>query len=423
MCSVFAGKDTARACAPLPFTSADIMPRGSALAHSISGLARLRAGGDRRVLAQAFRTGIAAAIVTCCMPFHAPAQTGSTISLDPMTLEGAFMGKKKDKPAADISGIACMPPVGTKRTCLLVNDENKNAQFATIEEGRLIAGNPIVLIGDEPDTNPKKTLGMAPDVGCPKGPGDFGEFDGEGVAYSQPFFYVIGSHGCSRNSEKFRLSSFMLARIRVDDQGRPADGEGKPLPADRTADAVQTTYRVSDVLQRARSVAGFFGKALNSANGLNIEGMAVDGDKVWFGLRAPVDGDGKAFLISGSLSDLFRDGHSPSQKSPEDVIDVRLANLGIRDLAMLRDRCILVLAGAAHGPEEAFQLFVVDTKVAKPIAKPLGQLPEVKRSVEGEMTVGKAEAVTVLDPDQGQIVVLFDALLDGAPRLAKVSLQ
>jgi hypothetical protein len=384
---------------------------------------RMRAGGDRRVLAQVFKSGIAAAAVTCCMPLHAPAQTGSTIALDPMTLEGAFLGKKQNKPATDISGIACMPPVGTRRTCLLVNDENKNAQFATIDGDRLIVGNPIVLIGDEPDTNPKKTLGKAPDVGCPKGAGDFGEFDGEGVAYSEPFFYVIGSHGCSRNSEKFRLSSFMLARIRVDPQGRPADGEGKPLPADRTADAVQTTYRVSDLLQRAGSVAGFFGKALNSANGLNIEGIAADGDKIWFGLRAPVDGEGKAFLVSGSASELFRDGQSPSQKDPENVIDPKLENLGIRDLAMLRDKRMLVLAGAAHGPEATFQLFVVDTKDAKPVARPLGQLPEIKQPVEGETTLGKAEAVTVLDPDQGRIVILFDALLDGAPRLAKVSLQ
>jgi len=82
------------------------------------------------------------------------------------------------KPATDISGIACMPPVGMRRTCLLVNEENTNAQFATIDGDHLIVGKPIVLIRDEPDTNPKKTLGKAPDVGCPNGVGDFGEFDG-----------------------------------------------------------------------------------------------------------------------------------------------------------------------------------------------------------------------------------------------------
>jgi hypothetical protein len=48
------------------------------------------------------------------MTLHAPAQSDSTIALDPMTLEGAFLGKKQNKPVTDISGIACMPPVGTR---------------------------------------------------------------------------------------------------------------------------------------------------------------------------------------------------------------------------------------------------------------------------------------------------------------------
>jgi hypothetical protein len=382
----------------------------------------MRPSGDRRGLAQVFKSAIAAAALTC-MPSHALAQAGATIELTPMKLEGAFVGKKKHKPATDISGIACLPPVGTRRACLLVNDENKNAQFATIEGDRLIVGEPIALIGDEADP---KTLGSKPkkkNVDCPNGPGDFAEFDGEGVAYSEPYFYVIGSHGCSRNNGLFQLSSFILARIRVDDHGRPADGEGKALPAKKSARAVQTTYRVSDLLRRAGSAAQFFGNDLESANGLNIEGIAVDGDKVWLGLRAPVDGDGKAFLVSASASDLFRKDHAASRASPEDVIKVRLAKLGIRDLAMLPDKRILILAGAAHGPEQPFQLFVVDPKAAKPTAKPLGQLPKVEQLVEGEKKLGEAEAVTVLDPDQGRIVVLFDALVDGAPHLGEVSLR
>jgi hypothetical protein len=50
----------------------------------------------------------------------------------------------------------------------------------------------------------------------------------------------------------------------------------------------------------------------------------------------------------------------------------------------MRDERMLVLAGAAHGLEATFQLFVVDTKDAKPVARPLGQLPEIKQPVEGK---------------------------------------
>src|SRR5262249_41828125 len=139
------------------------------------------------------------------------------------------------------------------------------------EGNRLIVGDPIALIGDEPD--PDMTLGRKPKkkkTDCPNGRGDFAEFDGEGVAYSEPYSYVTGSHGCSRSSGEFRLSSFLLARIRVDRQGRPAGGEGEPLPAKKSARAVEITYRVSDLLRRAGAATGFFGKDLETANGLNI---------------------------------------------------------------------------------------------------------------------------------------------------------
>jgi Protein of unknown function (DUF3616) len=340
-------------------------------------------------------------------------QDSSNIVLTPVKVEGAFLGKKTGKPATDISGIACLPEKDARLTCLLINDENKNAQAAVIENGRLIVGRPIDLIGDQPDPN---TLGTSPDLKC-KEVDDFDNLDGEGVAYSKPHFYVIGSHGCSRSKGKFRLSSFILARVRVDDQGRPADSNGNPLPPDKVRDAVETSYRVSDLLQRAEPVRKFFGKDLNSADGLNIEGLAVQGDTIWFGLRAPVDKD--AFLVGGSVADLFRSGHAPSGAKPT-VIPISLEGLGIRDLAVLPDNRLLVLAGATHGPEVPFKLFAFDTESRT--RTPIGPLPEIKRQVDGEMVTGKAEAVTILGAttDQARIVVLFDGLIDGAPHQGEI---
>lgn len=410
---ILAGKDIADVSARQPIKVAAAVSRR----HSPDRLTR---GQDEMRAAVHFvrilTLCVAAAVATCCIQVSALAQTDSRIALKPMTVEGAFLGEKQGKRATDISGIACMPPSDTGRICLLVNDENKNAQRATIEGDRLIVGTPIELIGDEPDP---KTLGRKPNIACPK-EGDFEDLDGEGVTYSEPYFYVIGSHGCSRKRGEFRLSSFILARIRVDHQGRLADAEGKPLSVDRFADAVQTTYRVSDLLQRAGAAAAFLGKDLNSANGLNIEGIAVHGDNVWLGLRGPVDDEGNAFLVGGSAADLFRDGQAPSQATPE-VIQIKLEKLGVRDIDILPDKRILVLAG--NGPEKEFQLFVVDTTSGA--VKPLGKLPEVKQMVEGNLELGKAEAVTVLDrtADSARIVVLFDALLDGAPHEGKVTLK
>lgn len=361
---------------------------------------------------------LAAATVLSQVSSAGHAQSGSTIALTPTKVESSFLGKKKGKVATDISGMACMPPDGARRACLLINDENTNAQFAMLEADRLIVGQPIELIGDEPDPS---TVGAKPDIKC-EVPGDFEDLDGEGVAYSEPYFYIVGSHGCSRKKGEFRLSSFILARVRVDRQGRPADRNGNPLPADRLKESVETTYRVSDLLQRAGAAANFFGKDLNSENGLNIEGIAIGGETVWFGLRAPVDKEGNAFLVGGNTTDLFRPGHAASDALPK-VIPMHFDRLGIRDLAILPDRRLIVLAGAAQGPEVAFKLFIVDTDSKTKTL--LGQLPEVKQPVDGTLEIGKAEAITVLDATAGRarLMILFDGLVNGAPHHTDIQIS
>ena len=344
------------------------------------------------------------------------AQEASPAALAPMTIDGAFLGD--GGAATDISGMACMPASNGQRTCLVINDENKNAQFVTIRDDRMTVGAPITLIGDAPDP---KTSGTPPKTTCEKADG-FDNLDGEGVAYSEPHFYVVGSHGCSRKKGKFRLSSFILARVRVDGQGRPAGSDGAALAAGNFAAAVETTYRVSDWLKRSKTAASFFAKDLESANGLNIEGVAVLDKTIWFGLRAPVI-DGAALLVGGDVAGLFKGGNAPSKAAPR-VIPVALEGRGIRDIAPLPDKRLLVLAGAAHGNEVPFKLFVVDPAKEDGDVKPIRLLADVKQPVDGTPTIGKAEGVTVLDVtvDRAQIVVLFDSLLNGAPHQGETTI-
>src|SRR4051794_25840863 len=86
------------------------------------------------------------------------------ISLVPMTIDddAHFIGKKdkKDKVAEDISGMGCMAAQGDTRACLVINDENKRAQFVTIRNDRITIGNSIPLIGDKPVPG---TLGSQPE--------------------------------------------------------------------------------------------------------------------------------------------------------------------------------------------------------------------------------------------------------------------
>jgi hypothetical protein len=349
------------------------------------------------------------------------------IPLVPMTVEDGknFISKKNQPAATDISGMACVPLQGDARNCLVINDENKGAQFAAIRNDRLAVGKFIPLIGDESDPN---TLGSPPEATC-ETKGDFDNLDGEGVAYAEPFFYVVGSHGCSRKKDKFQLSSFILARIRVDSQGRPVDTAGRVLGEAEFSKAVQTTYRVSDWLQRAKGVKGFFAENLEEEDGLNIEGIAIQGDRIWFGLRAPVKKASKdgamfkkqAFVVGGNIADLFEPGNKPSKAEPE-MAFFDLAKLGIRDLAALPDGRLLALAGAANGDEVPFKLFVADPRNNQ--AKLIGTLAEVLGMVKGELVRGKAEGLTLLEvaPGSAQAVILFDGLQNGAPHLAKFAI-
>jgi hypothetical protein len=53
---------------------------------------------------------------------------------------------------------------------------------------------------------------------------------------------------------------------------------------------VATSYRLSEALLVAPRVKKFFAQDLMTENGLNIEGLAVVGGKLYAGLRAPVSG-------------------------------------------------------------------------------------------------------------------------------------
>ncbi|BAM92868.1 conserved exported hypothetical protein [Bradyrhizobium oligotrophicum S58] len=327
------------------------------------------------------------------------AQSG-TIPLTRLDISGTFL-KEPDKTAKDLSGIACLAPQQGRRNCLLINDESRAAQRAVIENDRITAGAIVELIGEQPSA---KTLGTAPDATCKK-KDDFEDLDGEGVAYADPYFYIVGSHGCSRKKDKFRLSSFILARVNADPA---ASGQA------------ETTYRVSDLLRRATPVDTYFAKDLESENGLNIEGVAAQGDRLWFGLRAPVVGD-NAYLVSAVVSDLFAAGHEPGS-AKADAVPVRLDGRGIRDLAALPDGRLLVLAGAPHGPEVPFKLFAVEP--ASGASEELGTLAPVAETIKGETVVGKAEALAVLEAsaDRVTFVVLFDSLPNGAPHRGQVDL-
>jgi hypothetical protein len=325
--------------------------------------------------------------------------------LEPIrTLQAQSLTDDDNETAADISGIACMPGSGATRLCMVINDEDRGAQLVRIDGSSLVGGAKVPLIGKKPSDT---TIGEEPqEAACSEGKAKFKDLDGEAVAFAAPFFYVSGSHGCSRHSNKFRTSSFILARIQVDQQG--------------AAGPVDTTFRLADVLRTAPQVGAFFGKDLNGADGLNVEGIAVAGDRLIVGLRAPVI-QGKAFLVAVDLAHLFSRS-SPPPPSNARVIPLSLAsNTGIRDLATVADGRLLLLAGPAQEQKEVpYGFFLAD--LALPGApKYLATL----KDIDQDGVRAKPEGAVVLGstPDSLRVLVVFDSIPGGGPREYSVPLR
>ncbi|WP_019905580.1 DUF3616 domain-containing protein [Methylobacterium sp. 77] len=320
------------------------------------------------------------------------------VPIDPPYTVTSGLSGKNGKPAKDVSGIACMPPRDGKRRCLVVNDENTGAQFISIDGHTITPGADIDLVGGGPNPN---TLGTPPSKnGCSGGEGKFDDLDGEGVAYAAPYFYVVGSHGCSRGKAKFKLSTFVLARIRVDAKGDPVG-----------PDAVETTYRLGDALGAAEAVSAYYTQDLQTEggdaapNGLNIEGVAVDGKRLFAGLRAP-SRDGRTFIVEADVDALFGEGHAPLKAAPQ-VIPLSVGRgAGIRDLAILPDGRLLVLTGPAQGQTDVpYSLFAAGASVDAKLES-IGRLT-------GAEAGAKAEGVAVLGDKR--ILVMFDSVKDGGP--------
>lgn len=316
-----------------------------------------------------------------------------------------FFGEKK--PEKDLSGIACRPPATDgSRTCLVINDESRAAQHVMLLGTSLTPGAKVPLIDSKPPTN---AVGTQPKVNCRGGIDDFGEYDGEGVAFasgpSGGTYYVVGSHGCSRKKDQARLSSFLLSRISVGENGMLASPE--------------LTWRLTDALRGSSLLAPWFARSLNVENGLNIEGIAAVGPDLLFGMRAPVV-SGHAFIARVSINALFAPGASGSPAAGVTQVDLG-TDAGIRDMAMLPDGRLLLLSGPAQ--EQADVPYALWVVALGPADRPrrLGVLKDV---MDGDERA-KAEGIAVLDVTGGEarVLIIFDGVANGGPREYRVRLE
>jgi hypothetical protein len=279
---------------------------------------------------------------------------------------------------------------------MVIDDELQSAQFVTLKKDTLVAGDSLPLVTGSFSGTPIRVVDD----------GSSGEplpLDGEGVAFADGFFYVIGSHGHPRGRghklypirdaaeiEAKIMASSKIVRIKADSRD------------------AKTSYVLRHLIRCDPVLKDFADRRLDE-NGVTIEGVAVREDRLFAGFRGPVLPDGKAVILSVSLAALF-DGAAPDPRLHR--VDLR-HNRGVRDLAPWAEG-LLVLAGPSGGEKGNYSVFFWDTS-SKDVTR-LGRLPDVK-SKDGKQQF-KAEAILPLDQNAGKlrILVFFDGAGEGGPR-------
>ena len=228
----------------------------------------------------------------------APGQAADVIKASPVvwSISGEFDGGKEAK---NISGAACAVSTGTRKSCLLVSDEKLYARFFDI------TGTTISL---------KAKIPILP---AQSGTQSFKETDGEGVDFDQGRYYVIGSHGTSKNHGDYQASRFFIYRFSVDAAtGMPAF----PITGDDPAKEVETLDRLEAILTSIPMLRDYACtraqaecKSLQE-HGINIEGVAVRNGSIYLGFRAP-SLDGAGFIVRVAEDAVFGDAPAAPQVS------------------------------------------------------------------------------------------------------------
>ncbi len=283
--------------------------------------------------------------------------------------------KSKDA-RTNLSGAACANTTPPLQSCLIVNDEKKYMQFFSVDDGNtIVPGKPIRLFDGD------------------------GEPDAEGVAFdaADSSFYVTGSHGRSRHGDRANDASYAVFRFKVD----PKTGKPSFEPSEDEVVGVERSGKLRTIIAKAPEVGAFYNKPLDDG-GVNIEGLAVYRQRLFFGLRGPSI-DGKGFMLSAAIDGIFGD----ADPQPRVHALALGRNAGVRDLATVTNG-LLVLSGPVN---------------EQPVAPAVFHWEETSQTLTKLATLGKlpadakAETLLVLEekPDSYRVLVMFDGPENGRP--------
>jgi hypothetical protein len=259
------------------------------------------------------------------------------------------------------------------------------------------------------------------------------EMDLEGLAYSDHYLYFTGSHNLKRDTPEredphqdqieafydieLDENRFIFGRVPClpDETGHyhlqkkafhPATGEklsAKLLKHKNGKDEIAKFLKKDELFK-------IFMKVPCKENGFDIEGLEVDGDRIFLGLRGPVF-SGFACIIEIQFREtknwlkLKKIGHQ-GQKFRKHFFD--FMGMGIRELA-IKEGDLLALAGPSMDCDGTISLWRLKGGVPDKIST-VNHQPErlynITDGSEREPGKDKAEGITILE--NGDYFIVFD---------------
>lgn len=250
-------------------------------------------------------------------------------SADPGTwpVHGKLLGKNGNK-SEDMSGIACARPQGFPRDCLVIDDNVQAAQFVTLKDGEIIAGETIRLIDN--NFNGKDL-----------------ELDGEGVAYAGGFYYVIVSHGYPRDSEHRldleRDADKITARIAASSQIVRFRSDGSSATS-----SVERTAKLHPIIAQVSALSPYLDRRLDE-DGVTIEGIAVRSGRILAGFRGPSLDNGRAAVLSVAIDSVFGN-EAPLTNAFSSCPSAKAGASAILQYSMMASLCLRARLRAVPAP-------------------------------------------------------------------------
>ncbi|MEV0588726.1 DUF3616 domain-containing protein [Nonomuraea sp. NPDC050310] len=243
---------------------------------------------------------------------------------------------------------------------------------------------------------------LADYVDLPAGPED--EADIEGLARQDGHLWAVGSHSLKRRRVKTknpdkgvrRLATvvreenrFILVRLPLDPEtNAPAKGAILSGRGENLADRLHDDPHLAPFL----ALPG-------KDNGLDIEGLAVDGDRVYVGLRGPVLRGWAVVLEVRPVAD----GPRLRLREPYRKHFLDLEGLGVRDICPLGDGDLLLLTGPTMSLDGPVRLVRWSPRRQPELADDL--------EIVAELSYGRGcdhpEGISLL-PD-GRLLVAYDS--------------